>query len=199
MVKNAPRTMDATESARLLVCLRQESGRVYNEMSRVRNFLMGVLMLDTGIRVGELVKLKMYDLYFGDHPVSNLVISAATSKTNKERVIPVSERLYRAILEMHNRCWTRYREHANNYAFFFDLPREPLSVRQVERIIVQAGLTATGRKITPHTLRHTFATNLMRKVPTPVVQALLGHARLSSTQVYQHPNHQDLKNAIDSL
>lgn len=199
MTTKAPRTMDATESTRLLVCLRQESGRVYNDMARVRNFTMGALMLDTGIRVGELVKLRMYDLYFGDHPVSNLVIPPVIAKTGKERVIPVSQRLYRAILEMHNRVWTRYREGEGNYAFFFDLPREPLSVRQVERIIIQAGLTATGRKITPHTLRHTFATNLMRKVPTPVVQALLGHARLSSTQVYQHPNHEDLKNAINSL
>jgi integrase/recombinase XerC len=48
-------------------------------------------------------------------------------------------------------------------------------------------------------LRHTFATNLMRTTNARVVQQLLGHKNLSSTQIYTHPNQQDLKKAIDSL
>ncbi|GAH96402.1 unnamed protein product, partial [marine sediment metagenome] len=55
------------------------------------------------------------------------------------------------------------------------------------------------REIHPHILRHTFATRLMSKTSMRVVQELLGHKNLSSTQIYTHPNNADLQEAIDSL
>lgn len=199
MPTKPPKTIDPEEASRLLTILSSEGSGFGRGIFRTRNHTMALLMLDTGIRVGELVKLRLWDLYFGDHPVRNLIVKPEIAKTGKERVIPVSERLYDALLKMHSRYWSKFKSCAGCYAFFNELPNEPLSVRQVERIISTAGMAATGRKVTPHTLRHTFGTKLMRTSPTPVVQSLLGHARLSSTQIYQHPNHEDLKNAIDSL
>lgn len=199
MKTKPPKTLDANECTRLLAILCSEFGAAHHPDCRLRNHTMALLMLDTGIRVGELVQLKVWDLYFGNRPVNNLIIPAKIAKTGKERLIPVSERLVIASNKMHRNIWSRFRDCEANYAFFNELPREPLSVRQVQRIIGGAGMAATGRTVTPHMLRHTFGTNLMRKVPTPVVQVLLGHARLTSTQVYQHPNHDDLKNAINSL
>jgi len=56
-----------------------------------------------------------------------------------------------------------------------------------------------GLRVGEVMLRHTFATKLMRKVPTRVVQELLGHKNLSSTQIYQHPNQGDKEAAIKTL
>lgn len=199
MPTKPPKTLSSDEANRLLAVLCSESCTPWGAEQRTRNHTMAVLMLDTGIRVGELVKLTLWDLYFGDHPVRNLIVRPEIAKTGKERVIPISERLYESLLKMHRNYWSKFKDTEAHYAFFNELPTLPLSVRQVQRIISDAGSAATGRKITPHTLRHTFATKLMRKAPTPVVQQLLGHAQLSSTQRYQHPNQDDLKNAIDSL
>lgn len=199
MPTKPPKTLDANESNRLLQNLLTQHGSFgYNHLC-VRNHTMARLMLDTGIRVGELVKLRIEDLYFGGGPVHNLIIHAGVAKNGKERIIPISERLCIALNGMHDHYWSKLSPDPQHYAFFCELPTLPLSVRQVERIISSAGMAATGRKITPHTLRHTFATKLMRKTSMRVVQELLGHAQLTSTQIYTHPNQEDLKNAIDSL
>jgi len=69
----------------------------------------------------------------------------------------------------------------------------------VQRVCAIAGLAFLGFSINPHMFRHTFGTRLMRIAPIEVVRRLMGHACLSSTQVYMHPDSDDLKNAIKSL
>lgn len=199
MKSRPPKTIDPIESDRLLEFLRLDPSQHSFSEDRIRNYTMALLMLDTGIRVGELVQLRIWDLYFGDKPVSNLIVRAEIAKLKKERLIPISERLYKALQEMHNRYWSRFKAIEAHFAFFQALPTNPLSVRQVQRIIKKAGMVAAGRQVTPHTLRHTFASRLMRKVNARIVQELLGHAQLTSTQIYMEPNHTDLKEAIDKL
>jgi len=60
-------------------------------------------------------------------------------------------------------------------------------------------MKALGFKVHPHMLRHTFGTNLLRVSDIRVVQSLLGHASISTTQIYTHPNTADQKKAIDKL
>jgi len=85
------------------------------------------------------------------------------------------------------------------FAIYFNRAGLPITTRQVERIIKHAAIASIGRPANPHMLRHTFATKLMRITNVRVVQELLGHRNLSSTQIYTHPNQDDFAAAIRNL
>lgn len=165
----------------------------------VRNYAMALLMLDAGLRVGEVCQLLRSDLMFGDDVVQSLVIRADIAKYDIERTIPLSTRIQMALAEMSKQIWSHTKINITGYAFCRENQTSHLTARQVQRIIEKAARESIGRPVHPHVLRHTFATRLMRRVNASVVQTLLGHAQLSSTQVYCHPDAEDLKNAIDSI
>ena len=160
---------------------------------------MVLLMLDAGLRVGELCALKVHDLYFGDHAMSTLVLRYEITKTKQERCIPLTDRICEAIEQMHIVAPYWHQPTPTTPAFCGYSQSFPLRTRTVEIFISQASKNALGRAITPHTLRHTFATRLMLRTNIRVVQQLLGHKSIQSTQIYTHPNHDDLTNAIKSL
>lgn len=164
-----------------------------------RNVLMVLLLLDAGLRVGELVQLKVSDVWYTNRPAQNLEIRPEISKTKTSRWLPLSGRIKEATIK-----YAESRHHwvfntAGTSLFPFGTGCRPISTRQVERIVRTAGQKALGKRVHPHMLRHTFATRLMQKTNIRVVQTLLGHASLQSTQIYTHPNDQDLKKAIDSM
>lgn len=165
----------------------------------VRNRCMFLLMLDAGLRVGELVQLLQTDLIFNDEPVTSLRVRKEIAKGKHERLIPLSERLKIAIGEMQRHVWKNDRKNSRYFAFHNLKSIVYLSSRQVEYIIAKYSLSAVGTPIHPHILRHTFATRLMACTKMPVVQKLLGHKNLQTTQIYMHPNDQDLKKAIDTM
>ncbi|GAH25425.1 unnamed protein product [marine sediment metagenome] len=164
-----------------------------------RNYTMSLLMLDTGCRVGELVQLEQNQLWFPSAPVTALTIRKDQAKNKHERTIHISNRLHDALKEMYRKWWYADHNHGARYAFYATWCMRPLTVRQIQRIITSAGKLSIGRDIHPHLLRHTFATRLMRNTSMAVVQQLLGHTNLSSTQIYTHPSGEDRKKAIDSL
>lgn len=92
-----------------------------------------------------------------------------------------------------------YERNSNDFVFSSRISRSPISTRQVHRIVNFAFLKAIGKVVHPHMLRHTFATRLMRVTNSRIVQELLGHKKLTSTQIYTHPNSDDLKKAIDKM
>jgi len=163
-----------------------------------RNLSMGILMLETGIRVGELCALRIDDLWYADQPVENLVVRKEIAKNNAERLIPISTVLRGAIIDLDRRLWYPNNFSTSDFAFSSGANGKPLSTRTVERIILAAGRAAIHLDVTPHMLRHTFGSKMMRKTNARIVQALLGHSSLQSTQIYMHPNAEDLKKAINS-
>lgn len=164
-----------------------------------RNLLICLLLLDAGLRVGELVQLKVSDVWFELRPVYTLELQPETTKTKVSRMIPLSERTRQAITEYSKSRPHFFSTEPGKPIFGRGYPNDHISPRQVERIIRKAGQGALGIPVHPHMLRHTFATRLMQKTNIRVVQALLGHKSLQSTQIYTHPNDQDLKKAIDSM
>jgi len=194
-----PETLTTEETVKLLNFLHEKRPTNGGNSQRSRYYLIAVLMLDAGLRVGEVVRLLKSDVYFDDRPVANLVIRKEISKSKRERIIPVSHRLYTALHEYRpavNQVWSN----PNNPFLFARWSNEQhLSRRQVQRVIGAAARNSIGRWIHPHVLRHTFASRLMRLTNARNVQVLLGHANLSSTQVYMHPNGDDLRHAIDAL
>jgi site-specific recombinase XerD len=193
------KTITVMESHQLLNALLVREGTPKQFRRGVRNYAMALLMLDAGLRVGEVCKLLQSDLLFGSRVVQSLVVRAEIAKYNIERTVPLSSRCQMALAELRDKVWGNDVAPDLAFAFFGKKWTFRITERQVQRIIADAALRSIGRKIHPHVLRHTFGTRLMRTVNASVVQALLGHKQLSSTQVYCHPDAEDLKNAIDSI
>lgn len=192
-------TLSYPESEKLLMKLLVRHDTEVKVRNGIRNYCMALLMLDAGLRVGEVVKLTVGQLYYAEHPVGALTLTCEKKKVQTQRTIPLTIRLCTTIEEMSRVWWTDTSTRKYFYAFYKGDTGRHITTRQVERIINAAAHVALGRSVHPHVLRHTFATRLMTKCPIRVVQQLLGHADLSSTQVYQHPNSQHLQEAINTL
>jgi len=168
--------------------------------SSPRNHAIIATMLQTGVRVGELVGLIFDDLLIGGRFKNALTVRGEISKSKREREIPISKRLKDVLQEYIT--WYQNRNIAikpDDPLFQQSNKVQSLSPRQVERIIAKLSKEAIGRKIHPHLLRHTFATNMMRVADIRIVQEILGHTNIASTQIYTHPNNVDLSKAVDKL
>jgi integrase/recombinase XerD len=192
-----PKTLTSDQCRELLVELMRNNGTEKQMTRAIRNSSMAILMLETGIRVGELCGLRIDDLWYANLPVENLIVRKEIAKNKKERQIPISRNLSETIKMMSSELWYPIKHGPYIYAFFYNDSSNPLTTRTVERIILDAGKSAFNLKVTPHTLRHTFGSRMMRKTNARIVQALLGHSSLQSTQIYMHPNSDDLKKAIN--
>lgn len=194
-----PKTLDAEQQESLLDALLRRGAPKKTERKGIRNHLIGCLMLDAGLRVGEVVKLKMSHLYFCSLPVKTIVLTKTITKNHRERTVPVSERLSMS-LRSYFSAWL-VTDIVNNcsFTFYYKSEDHPLTTRQVENIINTAGYKAFGQPVNPHMLRHTFASQLLRVTNIRTVQELLGHNYVTSTQIYTHPNEDDKRKAIDEL
>jgi integrase/recombinase XerC len=169
------------------------------EVLGARDRAMLETLYSTGIRVSELVDLNFDDL---DEPGETLRIRG---KGKKERMVPLGShaltaiRQYRDVLlndERYGRAWATERP---NRPLFVNKHGGRLSSRSVRRkldkYLRQVGLDAS---ISPHTLRHSFATHLLDNgADLRSVQELLGHQSLSTTQTYTHLTSQRLRDSYD--
>lgn len=175
-----------------------EAEQLLNHCWNIETRLIFTLLLDAGLRVGELVKLELRDCYFNGEPVQSLTVRAETSKTKTERIIPLSSRLQAALKD-----YSRTLPDAGVRQGTRPLLRRkglnsPMNIRKVQRLVENASLETIGRQIHPHILRHTFATRLMKILDIRGVQQLLGHKAMSSTQIYCHPDADSMKTAIET-
>lgn len=196
---SVPRTITPEESEKIIGYLKNSELRRRDWRACDRDHLMALLMLDAGLRVGELVQLSWPDLWIVTEPTKTLFVRPDIAKRKIERTIPLTKRVREAVHVHHANSCDIDDELSCMFAFRHWSRGQPLTTRQVERIIRAAALETIGRPITPHMLRHTFATRLMQCTNIRVVQELLGHKALSSTQVYTHPNESDKKQAIEAL
>ena len=196
---NAVRTLTEDEAHKLLQYLKNNHRTQRQQRLCVRNYVMACIMLEAGLRVGEVVQLKVSHLWFIDQPVTNLIVTADIAKNHKHREIPVSSYLRNAI-NFYNEDFLPFDPMLSVDFLFCNInSRIAISTRQAERIITSASMKSLGKPVNPHMLRHTFATRLSRVTNIRVVQLLLGHNNLSSTQIYTHPNSDDLQAAIKAV
>jgi integrase/recombinase XerC len=173
--------------------LRRQELRVYR--TSLRDLALVELLYATGMRVGELVGLKVGDVNMDRGEVR------VVGKGRKERRIPVHERALQLIaaymekerpllLAAGGQGAADAEEHV-----FLNVRGKKLSERGARRIIDKVFQVARGsRKVSPHTLRHSFATHLLQGgADLRVVQELLGHVDLSTTQLYTHLSKDELK------
>ncbi len=158
----------------------------------LRDRAMLIAMAFCGLRLQELVGLSVGDVDFESRTLRVL------GKGSKERLIPMNRDVDYAL-----RAWLDQRNsEAKEKAIFTNRFGRRMSGRMVEKIVDKhvkaAGLSRA--KLSPHKLRHTFATMLHQKdVDLVEIQALLGHAAISTTQIYTHTNRQRLRGAVDRI
>jgi integrase/recombinase XerC len=140
------------------------------------------LLYATGIRVSELVGINLEDVHLGDRLVR------VRGKGKKERIVP-----FGAIARDRLKSYLTARpvlmgERSGEYALFLNYKGRRITSRSVERIVDKyIRQTAVRRKISPHSLRHSFASHLLsRGADLRVIQELLGHESLATTQKYTH-------------
>lgn len=157
------------------------------------------LLADTGLRVAEFCQLRVSDLWILGEPVNCLEVRAVIAKNHKPRSIPLTPRSAAAICHLHDQFWYTPDPHHNHYAIPGPSRLTHISTRSIQRICSHYGRIILHTPLTPHMLRHTFATRLMRQCNMRIVQQLLGHSSLQATQIYTHPSTQDLQTAINAL
>ena len=199
MKQKPPETLTIEESDILLSHLQRYSPDFDGKRRSIRDTCMFLCMLDAGLRVGEVIAIPRHCLAWLGSPVTTIRVPPSIAKKHSGRLVPVTIRLQAALELMQLNVWLLNQRRQDQTAFYNLKSLKPLLKQSVGYIIRQAGRLSLHRDIHPHTLRHTFATNLMRTTNARVVQELLGHKNLASTQIYCHPNQQDLKKAIDSL
>lgn len=143
----------------------------------------------TGIRVSELVGINEEDINWSYGEIR------VFGKRAKERVVIVGEESLK-LLQLYKeyvRPQLLKRSNKNERAFFLNAKGERITDRGV-RMIVKKYAKILNKKISPHTLRHTFATHLLEGgADLRYVQELLGHVRISTTQVYTHLTSEQIK------
>lgn len=164
-----------------------------------RDRAMLELLYSTGMRVSELVTRDIADLDFV------LEVLRVRGKGNKERLVPVGRPAIEAVNGWLPQRLQLIRERAGRgraveqEALFLNGRGSRLSTRSVERIVKAYGERAgISQMVTPHALRHSFATHLLEMgADLRSVQELLGHASLSTTQRYTHLTLDHLANVYD--
>lgn len=159
----------------------------------VRNLAIIETLYSCGLRVSELTDLKISDLHFNEGYISVL------GKGQKERLVPIGEKAKSNI----NDYLTEYRYESvvapgyDDFLFISRLGRK-LSRIMVFNIVKEAALAAGITKcISPHTLRHSFATHLVDGgADLRSVQEMLGHESIMTTEIYTHLDHEYLKSAL---
>jgi len=141
------------------------------------------LLYATGVRVSELTALDFDDLDLAEGMMRVL------GKGRKERMVPVGSKAIEALrIYLRRRGELEPRPGSGKEALFLNFRGGRLNVRSVRRILNHAlAAAAIARKVSPHTLRHSFATHLLDAgADLRSIQELLGHASLSTTQRYTH-------------
>jgi len=196
---STPKTLTTEQCHRLLDILQITDGTPKQVRRGIRNHTLALTMLDAGLRVSEAIGLEIADLIFNNAPVSSLLVRPEIAKNHKERTVPVTTRLCEAISQMFMAYWSDHYQNGQHKAFTSGRSDKSLTRRQVYKIISSAAITALGRSVHPHVLRHTFASRLMRVTNMRTVQELLGHSNIASTQIYTHPNEEDKHQAIEKM
>jgi len=181
-----PNFLDLEEQARLVRELEQS-----NSLSALRNLIMVKLLLNAGLRAGEVRGLMTTNLNLAAGRLKVL------GKRKKERIVWLNQDDVRLLQE-----WLRRRRPTSSNLVFTTLDgRRPVNDRwlrdMVRRMSKRAGIV---KNIHPHSLRHTFATDLLRQTKNlRLVQKALGHSNIQTTTIYAHIVDDELENAMKEL
>ena len=156
-----------------------------------RDLLILELLYGTGIRISELINIKISDINFTKKEIKVI------GKRNKERIIPLHNN---AIYQTKKYLKLAEKEGYKNQYLLFTKKGEKIYPMLVNRIVKKHLSTLIkSKKYNPHLLRHTFATHILNKGgDLNSIKDLLGHSSLAATQVYTHNSIEKLKETFNS-
>lgn len=174
--KKLPDVLDVEEVIQLL----ETPDLTKNNGYRDRTILE--LLYATGMRVTELIQIEIDDV--------NLIMGFVKvfGKGNKERIIPLGDTVIEYLDTYINNVRSQLLKKMVTNVLFLNLHGRPLTRQGIWKLIKQYGLRANiNKSLTPHTLRHSFATHLLENgADLRAVQEMLGHSDISTTQLYTH-------------
>ena len=195
------------EIARLNVHLQARLHGAKCPFTALRNAAMVSLMLNAGLRVSEVCTLRLGQIFTSSTIPASITLDGDNCKSGVPRTLPVSTTLRGELA-----AYMSYYFTLAGVELELDLPAFPrfkvhsslglklgLKPRALQVFIKSAGIDAGIAHLTPHVLRHTFATRLLPHCNIRVIQAMLGHKCLTSTQVYTHVNLGDMTTAVNRL
>ena len=181
--KKLPKYLNFNEIERLLNAYDK------NNYIGLRNSLILEMLYSTGIRVGEIINIKLSDLSLIDKSLR------ICGKGNKVRIVYFGsiclEQIKLYLKDSYNKL------NINNLDYLFlSKTGKKISDREIRKIVDDAAVIANiDMKISPHVLRHTFATHMLNEgSDLRSVQELLGHENLSTTQIYTHLTNEKIRN-----
>ncbi|MCB4756813.1 MAG: tyrosine recombinase XerC [Elusimicrobia bacterium] len=175
----------------------QAMGKARRPLAALRNAALAELLYSSGLRVGEAEHLNIEDIDFWGGTVR------VVGKGNRERMIPVGEKALEAIRDYlkGRREDVGMSAHGSLAArpLFTNLSGGRLTARAIHMLIEGASLKGgISRRVSPHALRHSFATHLVdRGCDLRSVQEMLGHKNLSTTQIYAHVTTERLRKVYE--
>lgn len=163
-----------------------------NRYEGIRDRAMLEMMYASGLRVSELVGLKLKQVNV------DLGVLRILGKGNKERLVPIGDYAKEHLLNYLYKARGKYDFHKSPYVF---LSRQGKGLsrqyfwKAIKKYALQAGISIN---VTPHTLRHSFATHLLENgADLRMVQEMLGHSNISTTQIYTHVSSKRILSAYD--
>ena len=183
-VKPAPKALAAVELRRLL--------REVHKRGIPRDIALVEVLVNTGLRAGELAKLTLDDLELSERKGK---LTVRSGKGAKYREVPLNADARRAL-----RDYLDVRPQGEEKALFLGQRGNGLTPSAIWRVVKQYGQRA-GLEISPHTLRHTFGTRLVRRkgIDLVTVAAMMGHESLDTTAIYTQPSEEDMAEAVETL
>jgi integrase/recombinase XerD len=172
------------------VLTKEEVIRLINSSSTKKSRLILQLLYSSGLRVSEIVNLRNQDLNLNENTGW-----VRAGKGKKDRMFFISKKLSKKL--------EKYIEKRKDWNYVFS-QKNSLTTRNIQKIVQKAAAKAgINKSVHPHTLRHSHATHLMDAgVDIRKIQQILGHASISTTQIYTHISNEQLKsikNPLDEL
>ncbi len=158
-----------------------------------RVFSMVILLLETGVRAGELVRLSLNDVDL-ESSERRLIVRGVNSKSKKDRVIYLSGETTHAL-----KTYLRQRPDSPTPVLFLNRFGKPFTINSLEKLLKRYFVKAGFPALRVHDLRHTFAVHFLKqRRPLNVLQKTLGHQSLSTTSIYAQVTNEELKNYFSS-
>jgi len=173
------------------VLTQEEIESLINNIPNLKHRLIVELLYSSGLRLSEVINLKIEDIDFNEG-----IGTVRQGKGRKDRKFIISEKL---LAKIH--YYLLLNNNNNNSEYVFVGPYGKLSKRTIQQIIKKASKSANiNKRVHPHTLRHSFATHLLEQgIDLRIIQKLLGHKEIKTTEIYTHVSTKLIKNIPNPL
>jgi site-specific recombinase XerD len=190
----APKWLDKKKRAALLRAVDKEVEDAVRRYPRLRLMYLRdaaivKLIIFAGLRVGEIIHLRLSDIVLDERNGSVIV---REGKGTKRREIPLNAKVRKALLD-----YLHMRPEVERCELFIGQRNEGVQSKTIQRAVQRFAKRAGINNATPHTLRHSFAKALIDAgVSLEKVATLLGHSNLNTTRIYTTPGEEDLEDAV---